>query len=57
MDFRVRVATSDMESSNRDGVMFDLVETKLSGFSIRVGKRLDGGTKSVGIEFDDSINS
>ena len=57
MDFRVGVATSDVKSSNRDGVMFDLVETNLSGFSIRVGKRLDGGMRRVGIEFDDSINS
>ena len=57
MDFGIGVATGDMESSGRDGVMFDLIETDLAGFSKKVGERLNGGMGSVGIEFDDSINS
>ena len=46
-----------MESSGRDGVMFDLIETDFSGFTKRVGERLNGGVRGVGIEFDDSIDS
>ena len=57
LDFGVRVVTGDVETTSGNVVMFDLIKMDGACFCTGITERLDCCTRSIGIEFYDSVRS
>ena len=57
LDFGVGIVMSNVKATSWNEVMFDLVKMDGACFCTRVTERLDGCTRSIGIECYDSVRS